>query len=171
LKSVMKVLPFKSSEPWIRSNRVPVTNLFSWLDDFWMTMMNDDIAYLGWRWSLSGSPHVPIHLYEYHFRTNTNQPNQLHAVDPYWETKNRQLVKFCRNWSVIIVVSILSQMDLFGTLMSCNFKIDFNMIYLGLGLTGGLFLSGFEAKNLYEFFVSVMRSSCLVHLPFILLPH
>jgi hypothetical protein len=108
-KSVTKIVPFISSEPWIRNNGVPLTNLFSWLDDFWMTMMNDDIAYAGWQWSLSGIPYVSRPIYKYHFRSNqppttNHQPTyQLCAVNPYWEAKDRQVVKFCGDWSFIIV--------------------------------------------------------------------
>jgi hypothetical protein len=142
-KSVTKIGPFISSEPWIRSNRVPVTNLFSWLDDFCMTMMNDDIAYVGWRRSLSGTPHVSRNLYKYHFRTNqppTNEPtpwgtsllrNQGSSDSQIlWKLK----FYFCVHMSPP-PVSILSQMNLVYALISCSFKTDFNKIHLRLDLT------------------------------------
>jgi hypothetical protein len=153
-KSVTKIVPFISSEPWIRSNGVPVTNLFSWLDDFCMTMMNDDIAYVGWRWSLSGTPHVSRNLYKYHFRNNHSPANQVHAVDPYWDSKDRQLVKFSENWNFIFVFTRARHWSLSWARWIQStpsypvvLRLIFNKIHLRLDLTSSLFPSAFSARK------------------------
>jgi hypothetical protein len=149
--SVMKIVPFISSEPWIRSNGVPLTNLFSWLDDFWMTMMNDNIAYTGWQWSLSETPHVSRPLYKYHFRSNQPLTNDTtlcggSLLRSQGSSASQILWKFKFYYCVHAsppLVSILSQMNPVHILISCSFKTDFNKIHLSLGLKSGLFLSGY----------------------------
>jgi hypothetical protein len=172
-----KIVPFTSSEPWTTSNRVPATNLFSWLDDFCMTMMNDDIAYVGWRWSLSGTPNVSCHLYKYQFRTNYQPTNQLRAVHSYWEDKNRQLIKFCGNLTLLLCSheptnGLYPEPDESSSHSHILFFYDwFNKIHLRLDLTSGLFPSQVLARKSVCMFRLHVRSACPSYLHFILLTH